>query len=96
MSELDDSPAGTITKVIVDPEAIPYCWLCGAYHFYFDCRLQDRASSNQVDEQTMNEGFIDLFRKEYLERVSLGIDELIDGYPYESIFKKNNSIFDGE
>ncbi len=44
----------------------------------------------------MNEGFIDLFRKEYLERVSLGIDELIDGIPYESIFKKNNSIFDGE
>lgn len=42
----------------------------------------------------MNE-FISLFRQEYLERIELGIDELIDGCVYESIFIKNKSIFDG-
>ena len=35
----------------------------------------------------MIESFIELFRKEYLERVKLGIDELIDGVPYYQFIK---------
>ncbi len=30
---------------------------------------------------------ISLWRLEYLERVKLGIDEIIDGYPYEDVSK---------
>ena len=45
MSEIYDTPAGTTTKILVNSKDIPYCWKCGQFHFFIDCKHQDSASN---------------------------------------------------